>query len=97
VVAALPLHGDAPALIEDARCGICVEPENPVEFSNAMRRMLADGRRADEYGACGREYAEKNLSLAVSALKYEELFSAVGTTALSNSTGSFKAHQHPSW
>ncbi len=52
----------------------------PDDFSAAVgsiEKLMADGEARRRYGENGRRYAEEQLSLAVLAPKYEELFERV--------------------
>jgi glycosyltransferase involved in cell wall biosynthesis len=74
VLAALPLHGDAPRLIEEAHCGRCVEPENAQALAGAMTALAKDPAALADFGRCGRAYAEEHLTVGASASTYEEIF-----------------------
>lgn len=63
VVASMDLSGDAPKIIKEAACGICVEPEDAKMFSEAILKFYNDRGLAEEYGKNGRKYAEENFSL----------------------------------
>jgi len=73
MVASLPLSGDAPKLIAEARCGICVPPEDPQALAEAILTLYHDPALREEMGRNGRRYAEEHLSLRVCAARYEEL------------------------
>lgn len=77
VVAALNLDGDAPRLIAEARCGLCVPPEDPKALAEAILRLYHDPRLREELGGNGRRYAEKHLSLAACVERYEALLREV--------------------
>lgn len=77
LVAGLPLEGDAPRMISDARCGICVEPENPVKLADAIKALHADPALAGEYARSGRAYVEKYCSLEGCASTYQEIFDVI--------------------
>lgn len=79
VLASLPLDGDAPKLIAESGCGICIGPENPEELAGKIA-FLADNREIClQYGRQGREYVERHLSLKRVTNDIEQLFSAVTT------------------
>jgi glycosyltransferase involved in cell wall biosynthesis len=73
VVAALNLDGDAPRLIADARCGLCVPPEDPHALAEAVLQLYHDASLREELGRNGRQYAEEHLSLGACVDRYEEL------------------------
>lgn len=74
VLASLPLEGDAPKLIRDARCGICVGPENSEELARKIVYLSENRGICEEFGRRGREYVEKNLSLKKSIMDIENMF-----------------------
>jgi glycosyltransferase involved in cell wall biosynthesis len=82
VLAALPLHGDAPRLIEEGGCGSCVEPENVQALAEAMAALARDPRRLAEYGRSGRAYAEQHLTVGASASMYEKIFHTLSDKAI---------------
>lgn len=77
VVAALNLDGDAPRLIAEAQCGLCVPPEDPHALADAVLRLYRDPSLREELGRNGRRYAEEHLSLEVCVRRYEELLRQV--------------------
>jgi glycosyltransferase involved in cell wall biosynthesis len=63
VLASMPLDGDAPKLIADSGCGICIGAEEP-DLLEEKIRFLADNRdKCEKYGKAGRLYVVKNFSL----------------------------------
>ncbi|MGA3243701.1 MAG: glycosyltransferase family 4 protein [Bacteroidota bacterium] len=74
LIAGLPLHGDAPKIIEAARCGICIEPENPPALAEAVRRIYQNPGLAQEYREHGRKFVEQHYSLEVCSTLYELAF-----------------------
>jgi glycosyltransferase involved in cell wall biosynthesis len=80
VIASLPLEGDAPAIIQEAQSGLCVEPENPAKLSDAIRRMYKDADGTLAYGKNGRRFVEQNFSADVCTGLYEEIFRSILST-----------------
>ncbi len=74
VVASLPLDGDGPRLIKEARCGICVPPGDPAALAEAIRRLASDVSLRDQLEQNGRQAAETMYSLKVCITRYEDLF-----------------------
>jgi glycosyltransferase involved in cell wall biosynthesis len=74
ILASLPLNGDAPRLIAEAQCGVCLPPENPERLSEAILKFSRDIRLGEEMGARGRHYAVKHLSLKACVIQLEKLF-----------------------
>ncbi len=63
VLASLPLEGDAPALIREARCGLCLPPGDPQTMAQAISRLYSDTTLRKKMGAEGRRYAVTHFSL----------------------------------
>lgn len=74
LIAGLPLDGDAPRIIKEAECGICVEPENAEQLAGAIEHMYALGESAGEFGRNGREYVLAHFSLEICTQIYEKIF-----------------------
>jgi colanic acid biosynthesis glycosyl transferase WcaI len=74
LIAGLPLHGDAPKIVEAARCGVCIEPENAAALAGAVRKIHADPRLANEFCVNGRTYVERYYSLEVCTTLFEQVF-----------------------
>jgi colanic acid biosynthesis glycosyl transferase WcaI len=77
VVAAMNLDGDGPRLIAEARCGLCVPPEDPRALAEAILQLYHDASLREELGRNGRRYAEKYLSLEACVERYEQLLRQV--------------------
>lgn len=87
VVAALNPNGDAPRLIEEAQCGLCVPPEDPQALAEAVMRLYHDSSLREHLGRNGRRYAEEHFSLEVCVKRYEELFEEVISVILKHGSG----------
>jgi colanic acid biosynthesis glycosyl transferase WcaI len=77
VVAAMNLDGDGPRLIAEARCGLCVPPEDPQALVQAVLKLYHDPSLRQELGRNGRRYAEEHLSLEACVGRYEELLQRI--------------------
>jgi glycosyltransferase involved in cell wall biosynthesis len=77
VVAAMNLDGDGPRLIAEARCGLCVPPEDPRALAEAILQLYHDASLREELGRNGRRYVEKYLSLEACVERYEQLLRQV--------------------
>jgi len=77
VVAAMNLDGDGPRLIAEARCGLCVPPEDPRALAEAVLKLHYDASLRQELGHNGRRYAEEHLSLEACGGRYEELLQRI--------------------
>jgi colanic acid biosynthesis glycosyl transferase WcaI len=54
-------RGEAARLVEDARAGIVVSPENPEALAEAILQLFGDSQMVQEFGKNGREFVETNL------------------------------------
>lgn len=54
------IGGETERLIRDARCGICAQPENSEALAEAIRQLLADPDRLEEYGRNARSYYQQH-------------------------------------
>jgi colanic acid biosynthesis glycosyl transferase WcaI len=73
VLASMPLHGDAPKLIEAAKCGLCIGPEDPQALADAILKLYHDPPLRESFGNNGRRYAESHLSREACISKFEAL------------------------
>jgi glycosyltransferase involved in cell wall biosynthesis len=55
VPAVQPRHGSFPELIEATGGGVLVEPDNPADLAQALRRLLDDGAERDKLGQRGKQ------------------------------------------
>jgi glycosyltransferase involved in cell wall biosynthesis len=70
------------ALVEDNRCGLCVDPTEPAAVARAIRWILEHPREADDMGRNGRRAAERAFRWEPEAHKlaalYAELLDGTG-------------------
>ncbi|MEA3349957.1 MAG: glycosyltransferase family 4 protein [Chloroflexota bacterium] len=74
VIVAMDLDGDAPSLIDEAECGICIRPEDAQGLADAVLQLYQDENLRNRLGQNGRNYSQQNLSLNACVKRYEELF-----------------------
>jgi len=74
VVASMNLNGDTPKIIENAKCGYCVEAGDAKGFSEAILKLYNNPASRDELGENGRAYVVKHFSRKICIEKYEKLF-----------------------
>jgi glycosyltransferase involved in cell wall biosynthesis len=77
VLAALPLEGDAPRLLQGAQCGLCVPPGNPEALARAILTLYRDPPLRARLAAQGRDYAVRHLSLAAAVARLEKYCEAL--------------------
>ena len=74
VLASLPLDGDAPRLIQEADCGICVGPEDPKALADAILKLAEDPELRRQLGRRGREHVVREMSLSKVVMDLQVLF-----------------------
>lgn len=74
VLASMPLHGDAPKLIAEADCGLCVEPGNAEALAAGILKLYHNPELRELYGRNGRRYVEEHLSREACVANYETIF-----------------------
>lgn len=71
------IDGVSRELVEEANCGIYVEPENKYEFKEKILLYLDDNERVIREGKNGYEFAIKNFDRNTLALKYLDIIKNV--------------------
>ncbi|TZE83077.1 glycosyltransferase family 4 protein [Calorimonas adulescens] len=64
---------EARNLIEDSKCGVCVDPANYEMIKNKIEYLYMNKEKIREMGLRGRKYLEENLTMDKSINKYKEL------------------------
>jgi glycosyltransferase involved in cell wall biosynthesis len=77
----VPSNSDVQKIINDAQCGIWVEPEDPRAFSQAVLMLYKDKHLAKLLGRKGKEFVEKRLSLTKCMDVYESLITRAANTS----------------
>jgi colanic acid biosynthesis glycosyl transferase WcaI len=72
----LGVDGQARQIVEQARAGLAIEPENAAALAAAISRLQADPNLARTMGQNGRKYILENFSRARTAEKYIAVLSA---------------------
>jgi glycosyltransferase involved in cell wall biosynthesis len=66
----LGVEGQARAILDEARAGLAIEPENSEALVNAIRYLAANPEVARELGRNGREHIVRKFSRRQTAEKY---------------------------
>lgn len=66
----MAIDGVSRKLVEDAKAGVYVEPENPAEFEAKIRMYLANPERIIQEGENGYSFAKRNFDRSILADKY---------------------------
>ena len=59
----MPLDGDAPKLIDEAGCDICIEPENPELLAEKIFFLASNPDKYAEFSRQGRVFVVREMSL----------------------------------
>lgn len=81
ILANVPLNGDLAILVDQAQCGLAIEPGDPEAFAAAVLKFQRDPESLRRLGENGRRYAEAHLSLDSCLDLYERLFADVTSQA----------------
>ena len=73
VLASVPLGGDAPAIVTDARAGIVSPAGDAPALADAIRLLKRDPKRATIFGQSGREYAIRLFSRPACIRHFEKV------------------------
>ncbi len=73
----LAVEGQAQRIVEEAGCGLVIEPENADALADSIRRLAADPQLGNALGLRGRNYILGNFSRAATAEKYIRLMERV--------------------
>lgn len=73
VIVSVDRGSDTWEFIQEAQCGLCVPPGDPVALALAVRKLRNDPILADRLGANGRTYLVENLHRRVITAKYEDV------------------------
>lgn len=74
IIGCLDEGSEARELIERAKAGICIDPEEPEQLAEAITKLKNDPKSQKEFGRNGREYVEKYHSPEKAAIEFEKLF-----------------------
>jgi len=69
----LGVRGEAQAMVEEAKAGICIEPENAQELADAITKLADERDLAADYGASGREFVEAKFDRRKLAARMEQI------------------------
>ena len=73
----LGVEGQAAEILQEAKAGICVPPENAEELAKAIVTLYRDSELRGRLGANGRAYILQNLTRARTADKYSLVLDSV--------------------
>lgn len=73
----LAVDGEARRLLERARAGCAIPPEDPAALRNAILRLVHDANLRSALGASGRRFVEQEFNRSIWAEKYLSMLSEV--------------------
>jgi glycosyltransferase involved in cell wall biosynthesis len=69
----LSIRGEAQALVETSRCGLCIEPEEPAEMAEAVLKLFRNPDLRASLGENGRAYVKQHYNRVQIAERLEKL------------------------
>ena len=79
VLANVPLDGDVSKIIRAARCGLCVEPQNPEKLSKAILDLYSNPSSMRVMGINAKKFFKDHFSLKLCVRSYEKIFAEVAS------------------
>lgn len=73
MIASVDKQSETWNLIQKARAGLCIEPDNPSELAKAIMTLKKDPNLREQLGQNGRMWAERNHSPRSASIRFEEL------------------------
>ena len=77
VLASFDKGSELDQIVTDSNSGICVEPDDPHAFREAILQLASDKQACEEMGKNGRKYIENNLTRGVGTAKWVEVTKAL--------------------
>jgi colanic acid biosynthesis glycosyl transferase WcaI len=77
MIASVDEGSDTWQLVEQAQCGLCVEPENPQALAEAIRVLYADPALRERLGRTGREHVVQHYTRQAVGRQYHELLTSI--------------------
>lgn len=77
ILASAEQDSDVRTLVDEVGFGVCVDPENVAQLTEAILTLYNDPQRREQMGQQGRHYAEQHYSRQVVAAQYNDLLTRV--------------------
>jgi len=77
LIASVDKDSDTYRFVQEAQCGLWVEPENPQALAEAILTLYADKELRERFSRNGREYVETRYTRQTIARQYADLLEEV--------------------
>ena len=77
----LGVEGESRAIVEQARAGLCIEPQNAAELARCVLNLAADRHLCEELGRNGRRYVAEHYDRTALGAKYEYVLARLASRA----------------
>jgi len=84
----LGVEGESRQIIETARSGLCIEPQNAAQLAHSVVELADKPELCSELGRNGRTYVTENFDRRVLAAKYEQLIARMANREFRADTAS---------
>jgi colanic acid biosynthesis glycosyl transferase WcaI len=81
VLAAVPPDSEVRRVVDEARCGRCVDPEDPAALAAVIEELRGDGERLEWFGQNGRKFALAHYGRREIVTRYRRLLREVALGA----------------
>ncbi|MCK4733872.1 MAG: glycosyltransferase family 4 protein [Methanophagales archaeon] len=78
IISIAPHESETARVIQNANCGIVVEPKNIEELKKAILKLKDNPELRKDFGESGRKFLDENMNLEKNVTKYEEVFGMMG-------------------
>ena len=86
VVAAIDAGTEVTRILAQSGAGLCVEPDSPEQFADAIRSLVNDREDGVKRGLAGRKWVETHVSPTVVARSYLEVITSLGKQQIASHT-----------
>jgi len=86
----LGVEGESRAIVEHARAGLCIEPQNATELARCVVDLAGNKKLCDELGRNGRRYVAEHYDRTALAAKYESVLARLATRTSGAAAASFR-------
>jgi len=88
----LGVEGETQRIIEEGKCGLCFEPENPAQLAAAVIRLADEPALGAQLGLNGREFVQRSFNRETLALRFLDMLQRTVTKELPNAPTILQEH-----